>query len=267
LLRAFIHDLLSLVSPPSYYLFCSMSLFRCDSPVDGSYINCLPEEILQQILHSCVSTPLTPLARPSWHTRRKLTSTIRNRSRAAALLVCKPWLRIATPLFYQSLVLLNEEQATLCSRTLLANPSLGDYVRSLVVMGVWVALGDVIKLCPGVESLDLTLDAPRTPVIMPQSEKDAMVLYYLTQYKPRFVTLCLSLIIPTWQHLVSSLPAITPRCKPQSTAMMSDRKPSILPFHFRLTRMQLIASQPQLHPPQILKSCAHSSRWFGALPS
>jgi hypothetical protein len=208
-----------------------MALLCCRSPrstVDGSSITCLPEEVLQQILLPCVSATLTSLVRPSWHTRQKSTTTIPNRSRGAALLVCKLWLRIATPLFYHSLVLPNEESVTFCARTLLVNSSLGYYVRNLVVMGVWVALGDVIKLCPAMESLDLTLDAPRISYIKSQLERDTMVLCYLrgldikhfvlrkqsnaylTQHKPRFAALCLSLIIPTWQQLVSKYFVVSP---------------------------------------------------------
>ena len=199
-----------------------MSLLRCGTAVDGLCLSSnFPEEVLQQILGFCVSAPSTPLTRPSWHTRQKSTSVARSYCRGTVLLVCKSWLRIATPMFYESLILPNEEQANLCSRTLLAAPSLGYHVHNLVVMGVWKALGDVIQLCPFLESVDLTLDAPRNSTVRSQLERDAMVLcylrgldikrfvlrklpnVYLTQHKPRFATLCLSLVIPTWRPLVS----------------------------------------------------------------
>jgi len=187
--------------------------------VDGTCIARFPEEILHQILCLCVSAPPTPPARPSWHVRQQSC----NRSRTAALLVCKSWLRIATPAFYKTVVLQSKAQAIMLSSTLVENPPLGRYVRSLVIMGVWSALRDVVKLCPGVVSLDLTLDGPRESLAMCQMEEIEMVLSglqsldirnfalrklpnaYLTQYKPCFIISHLSSIIPKWKRLVSAL--------------------------------------------------------------
>jgi hypothetical protein len=187
--------------------------------VDGSCIARFPEEILYQILCLCVSASLTPPTRPSWHVRQQSC----NRSRTAALLVCKSWLRIATPAFYKTVLLQSEEQAIMLSSTLVTNPSLGRYVRTLVIMGVWSALRDVVKLCPGVVSLDLTLDGPRDSVAMGQMEEIGMVLSglqsldiryfslrklpnaYLTEFKPCFIISHLSRIIPKWKRLVSVL--------------------------------------------------------------
>jgi hypothetical protein len=195
------------------------------SALDGTCMARFPEEIVHQILCFCVSAPLAPLARPSWHIRQKSS----NRSRMAILLVCKSWLRIATPLLYKSCLLQSEKQAALLSCTLAANPSLGRYARSLVIMGVWGALGDVVKLCPAVETLDLTLDAPHGSDTEFRMEEIAEVLsdlqlldirhfvlrklpnVYLTQHKPRFIIFRLSKIVPRWQRLVSALTLHYPR--------------------------------------------------------
>ena len=85
-------------------------------------------------------------------------------------------------------------------------------------MGVWSALKDVVKLCPGVVSLDLTLDGPHDSV-----EEIGMVLSglqsldirifsmrklpnaYLTEFKLCFIISHLSRIIPKWKRLVSVL--------------------------------------------------------------
>jgi hypothetical protein len=109
------------------------------------------------------------------------------------------------------------------SSTLVENPPLERYVRSLVIMGVWSALGDVVKLCPGVVSLDLTLGGRRESITLRQMEEIAMVLSgmqsldirnftlrklpttYLTHYEPCFIISHLSKIIPKWQRLVSAL--------------------------------------------------------------
>ena len=193
--------------------------------VDGPCIGCFPEEILHHILCLCVSAPFSPPARPSWHVRQQSS----NRSRTATLLVCKSWLRIATPTFYKSLVLQTEEQTIILSSTLLANPSLGRYARSIAIMGVWSALGNVVKLCPKVVSLDLTLDRPRVLDAQFRTEEIAIVLsdlqsldirhfvlrklsnVYVTQSTPLFIISHLSRIVPKWKRLVSALALVLPR--------------------------------------------------------
>jgi hypothetical protein len=213
-------------------LLSLMSLFVpaiSRNAVNGACIARFPEEILHRILSYSVSVPLAPLLRPSWHIRQKSC----NRSRTATLLVCKSWLRIATPLFYKHVLLQSEEQAALLSYTLTANPILGRYAQSLRVMGVWGVLRDVIKLCSSVESLDLTLDAPRivdTDCRMKEIGKALSDLElldirhfvlrklpnaYITQHKPRFVISHLSLIVPRWQRLVSALTPVIFLHRPQ----------------------------------------------------
>lgn len=181
---------------------------------------CLPEEILQRILFHCAAPLISP--RPSWHTYQRPSSIFPNkkiRSRAAVLLVCKSWLRITTPLFYRSLLILNETQVALLIRTFHANPSLGLCVRNLTVMGLWAGLRDIIGLCPAVEYLDLTLDTS----IYANMENDMRLFFsdlrqldlkhfvlrklpnaYLTKAKPRFAMTQLSMVVPKWRNLVSS---------------------------------------------------------------
>jgi hypothetical protein len=139
-------------------------------------------------------------------------------------------------LFYKHLLLQSEEQTILLSWTLVENPSLGRYARSLKIMGVWGALRDVIRLCPAVESLDLTLDAPRVKDCgmdeIGKALSDLQLLdirrfvlrklpnAYVTQPKPRFVVSHLSEIVPKWQRLVSALTSATYALGAQSYRML-----------------------------------------------
>ena len=253
-----------------------MSPFVSRNAVNGSCIARFPEEILHRILSYSVSVPPAPLLRPSWHVRQKSC----NRSRTATLLVCKSWLRIATPLFYTHILLQSEEQAALLSHTVTANPILARYARSLKVMGVWGVLRDVIKLCSSVESLDLTLDAPRivdTDCRMQEIGKALSDLElldirhfvlrklpnaYITQQKPRFVISHLSLLVPKWQRLVSALSSVVFRhfgLNPASYCRNSSTSHS----HFQ-PKVTHWLSRPRSQAPQDSQSCARSSRWCGA---
>jgi len=130
--------------------------------------------------------------------------------------VCKSWLRIATPLFYRSLLILNESQAALLICALHANPSYARCVRHLAVMGLWTDLHDIIDLCPAVEYLDLTLDVS----IHAKMEEGLRLFFsnlrrldikhfvlrklpnaYLTMPKPCFAMTQLSSVIPKWRNL------------------------------------------------------------------
>lgn len=196
-------------------------------PIDSSdafgattRITSFPEELLEQILGLCVSDPpLVPLIRPSWHAQhRSLSSSSQTRSQLAALLVCKSWLRIAMPLLYSSIHLVNERQAFLLSWTLAQYPQLGKCVLHLSIMHISRALPAIIKLCPAVQSLDLTLELDseiRTHYVFPSLQGVAvwdirkfslrkLPGVYLTQTNVRlFVSVLSMLVIPRWKNLVS----------------------------------------------------------------
>ncbi|EGN94564.1 hypothetical protein SERLA73DRAFT_163095 [Serpula lacrymans var. lacrymans S7.3] len=130
-----------------------------------------PEELLERILALCVSPPDTLPTRPDWHLSRSSPSTPQNeqtpslppRSRITPLLVSKSWLRIATPLFYHTVLLRTPEQASALLITLQGAPDLARAIRTIVVSGCWPCLRELLAACPLLESFDFTLDAGLMP--------------------------------------------------------------------------------------------------------
>ncbi|KAJ7652350.1 hypothetical protein DFH06DRAFT_1475209 [Mycena polygramma] len=91
----------------------------------------LPDEIISEILSPALkvseemfsdTAATSPFASPSV-------------SSSAALLVCKAWLRVATPLLYHVVVVRSKAQAHALQRILRGNPDLGRFVKMLRVEG------------------------------------------------------------------------------------------------------------------------------------
>ncbi|KAJ8689950.1 hypothetical protein PTI98_012802 [Pleurotus ostreatus] len=209
----------------------------------------LPEELLERILHLCVSSPPFPPARPAWHRdhrqqsrqqserrgqdqplyqadlpsrsqtlpsilttshdrilntkgkHRKLSSppptttsrcdvpaltnacinrakTEKIRTRLAPLLVCRLFNRIATPAFYETILLRSEWQAGSLAWTLRSsgahigskscecdqcatrpfNTSLHRHIRSIIILGCFESAAAVLHMCAiDLRTLDLTI--------------------------------------------------------------------------------------------------------------
>ena len=117
----------------------------------------LPEELLREILvyvfhlspeSFCGSrTRWHSLARPLGHYQKRGTCQ-------DLLLVCKLWLRVATPLLYESLAVRTPAHAATVTTLLKATPSLGRAVRQLKVFGGYGKdVGMIASACPNVETL------------------------------------------------------------------------------------------------------------------
>lgn len=226
-------------------------------PVPSLELSRFPEELLERILSLCVvsSNDAPPPTRPSWHpqpaaARSKAFPSLESittnavyfkRDRTAPLLVSKTFLRIATPLFYHTLHISSRAQASGLLTTLRSHASLGLHVRRVALSGVWSEVAEVLRLCPGVVDIDLTLDAglpssptnsgnrntmgggvvePQTPVIDTDAEELCNVLetmkgiqhitlrksnaVYLTQPRPRYLISRVAQAMHGWQKLVGS---------------------------------------------------------------
>ncbi|KZT25933.1 hypothetical protein NEOLEDRAFT_1132982 [Neolentinus lepideus HHB14362 ss-1] len=97
-------------------------------------LSTIPEELLERILALCIDVP--PF-------------------RTAPLLVCKRFLRIATPLFYHTLTLRSPRQTERLYHTLTSNPLLASFTRKLVVQSS--DADHILRLCRDIEELDLLL--------------------------------------------------------------------------------------------------------------
>ncbi|KAJ6469683.1 hypothetical protein DFH09DRAFT_1478484 [Mycena vulgaris] len=105
----------------------------------------LPEEILCEILSPALKlylhSPRTILLLPPKY-----------------LLVCKDWLRVATPLLYHVVVLRSKAQANALEKVLHRNPELGRYLKKLRVEGGYgTAMLTILKAAPNVTDLFISL--------------------------------------------------------------------------------------------------------------
>ncbi|KAJ7174870.1 hypothetical protein C8R46DRAFT_94590 [Mycena filopes] len=115
----------------------------------------LPDEIVSQILSPALKVSETafsdndsvvsPFAAPSVST-------------SAALVVCKAWLRVATPLLYHVVVIRSTAQARALQRTLRSNPDLGKFIKMLRVEGGFgPAMEQVLIHAPNITDIFISL--------------------------------------------------------------------------------------------------------------
>ncbi|KAH6885500.1 hypothetical protein BKA70DRAFT_1445092 [Coprinopsis sp. MPI-PUGE-AT-0042] len=111
----------------------------------------IPDEIIKEILSPVLEIPDKAFVHPSLHSgpfaSYKLTSS-------TVLEVCKAWLRVATPLLYETVVLRSKAQAQALARALQGNPDLGRFVKKARIEGGY---GDdileIFKRCPALKDL------------------------------------------------------------------------------------------------------------------
>ncbi|KAJ7108043.1 hypothetical protein C8R43DRAFT_1080167 [Mycena crocata] len=113
----------------------------------------LPDEITSEILSPALKVsdhlfsnngPASPFATFS-------------ESTSAYLLVCKDWLRVATPLLYNVVVLRSKAQAKALSQALRVNPDLGLFIRKLRVEGGYgPAMHTILKCSPNISDIFLS---------------------------------------------------------------------------------------------------------------
>ena len=172
-----------------------------------------PEEVLERILALCVDAQTDAYANPSWHTRQV------SRRASSIFLVNKTFLRIATPLLYDTVVIRSSHQlATILNNVFRPNPELAAFVKTVEISGgSYDGLDEFVRLCVNLEEFDMTLD--NTPWEENVREKFAESLMgmrkikslvvrkdaYLTQAKPKHLMNQLSNAIGTWTSLVSFL--------------------------------------------------------------
>ncbi|KAF7335267.1 F-box domain-containing protein [Mycena sanguinolenta] len=115
--------------------------------------NSLPDEIISEILSPALKVPdelfsdnsdVSPFATNS-------------ESTSAYLLVCKSWLRVATPLLYNVVILRSKAQAKALSLALSQNPDLGRFIKKLRVEGGYGPPMRIILQCaPNITDLFLS---------------------------------------------------------------------------------------------------------------
>ena len=193
----------------------------------------VPEEILERILALVLVQSPEPSPRPSWHLYQTPPST-RPPTVISPLLVCRSWLRIATPIHYRHPVLRSSRHAELLLRALRYTPSLAPCIRSLHLHATSPALREIMPLCTSLDTLDITVDngenseSTASTAVVPAGEapRDRRVVEfceaftmtrrvrhlvirknaYLTQPNPIYVFEQLAKAVSRWHRLVSALP-------------------------------------------------------------
>ncbi|KAJ7700717.1 hypothetical protein B0H17DRAFT_845319, partial [Mycena rosella] len=75
-------------------------------------------------------------------------------SSSAYLVVCKSWLRVATPLLYHVVMLRSTAQAQALAQVLSRNVGLGPFIKKLRVEGGYgAAMGTILQLSPNISDL------------------------------------------------------------------------------------------------------------------
>ncbi|KAJ7184574.1 hypothetical protein C8R46DRAFT_463476 [Mycena filopes] len=116
----------------------------------------LPDELISEILSPALKVSdevfanterVSPFANPD------------SESTSAYLLVCKSWLRVATPLLYNVVVIRSKAQAKALGLVLAKNTLLGPFIRKIRVEGGYGApMGTILKCSPNITDLFMTLE-------------------------------------------------------------------------------------------------------------
>ena len=130
----------------------------------------------------------------------------------------KTFLRIATPLLYNTVVIRSSYQlSTILDNVFRPNPELAAFVKTVAISGgSYDGLDEFVRLCVNLEEFDMTLD--NTPweedvrekfgeSLMGMRKIKSLVVRkdaYLTQEKPKHLMNQLSNAIAAWKSLVSS---------------------------------------------------------------
>jgi hypothetical protein len=114
----------------------------------------LPDEILSEILSPALRVSDELFA----DTSRVSPFADYSPSTSAYLVVCKDWLRVATPLLYNVVVLRSQEQVNALETVLRRNPDFGRFIKKLWVEGGYgVAMHTILKSAPHVTHSVLSL--------------------------------------------------------------------------------------------------------------
>ncbi|KAJ6466370.1 hypothetical protein C8R45DRAFT_1021457 [Mycena sanguinolenta] len=122
----------------------------------------IPDEILAEILSPALRVTeeafsVTPEDSPF---------LLLSESSSAFLLVSTSWLRVATPLLYNTVILRSKGQAQALAVVLSANPALGKYIRKLRLEGGYaISMLKILKASPNISDIFLCIDiqAPDNP--------------------------------------------------------------------------------------------------------
>ncbi|KAJ7266050.1 hypothetical protein C8J57DRAFT_1132587 [Mycena rebaudengoi] len=114
----------------------------------------LPDEILSEILSPALKVSEEMFS----DTKGRSPFASLSVSSSAALLVCRAWLRVATPLLYHVVVLRSKAQARALQAALRGNPDLGKFIKMLRLEGGFGAsIQHILQKTPNITDIFLSL--------------------------------------------------------------------------------------------------------------
>jgi hypothetical protein len=197
-------------------------------------LSSLPEELIARILADCVTPPQVLTVRPPWHALPPFfpchsllahcsPPTYTSRTRLSTLLVSRQFLRIGTPLYYETLHLPTVTHAARVLETLAAQPLLASAVRRIVLGCISLEGARVLRACERVEDVDVCMDVgtEENSLAGVAGDLDAETLCdaleqvdlkrltirkascaYLTNMRPRYVLERIAKAVSRWPNLV-----------------------------------------------------------------
>ncbi|KAJ7773823.1 hypothetical protein B0H16DRAFT_1713677 [Mycena metata] len=113
----------------------------------------LPDEIVSEIV-----SPALKISDDLFSdTNRTSPFAVPSESTSAILVVCKAWLRVATPLLYHVVILRSRAQARALQRTLRDNPDFGKWIKKIRIEGGFgPAMELILKTAPNITDIFLS---------------------------------------------------------------------------------------------------------------
>ncbi|KAJ7602488.1 hypothetical protein DFH06DRAFT_1488667 [Mycena polygramma] len=117
----------------------------------------LPDEIISEILSPALRVSDAVFSTPTDFGGSPFMTFCEPSS--AYLVVCKAWLRVATPLLYNVVVLRSKAQAQALAGVLKENPALGRFIKKIRVEGGYaISMYKILKASPNITDLFFTLE-------------------------------------------------------------------------------------------------------------
>ena len=167
----------------------------------------LAEEVLSMILAPSLTVPYSQLT--SKHARAFGGNDLIPSS--SVLLVCKRWLRVATPLLYETVVIRSTGQSYALAEALQLNPPFARYIKNVRLEGAYGGVYDILKQCRRLSTLVLFLNIYSESRItclsraLPAIDPKHVFLYdtgAIDNVKFRKLLRIFCDVVPTWKNLV-----------------------------------------------------------------
>ncbi|KAF9446789.1 hypothetical protein P691DRAFT_160739 [Macrolepiota fuliginosa MF-IS2] len=176
----------------------------------------LPDEILKEIL-----TPALQISDASFACIGSNSPFSRyQQSTSAYLLVCKDWLRVATPLLYNVVILRSKAQMQALERALKSTKELGGFIKKLrIESGHCASLQHILKAAQNLTDLFLSFDIYSQDTVLGlckglQHIQPRRAIFYLSEsyggfnQKNEQVTSALATLMPKWTKLTKVVVSI-----------------------------------------------------------